>query len=63
MHVHQVLVLIHEEKQQNRNIISMLYAVITRQDYSVPQVENLKLYHGAMRTLEQLAEALCDTHH
>lgn len=60
MHVHQVLALIHEEKQQNRQLITVMYAVATRQNNNVPQVERLRLYQGAMRTLELLAGALPD---
>ena len=60
MHVHQVLALIHEEKQQNRHLITVMYAVATRHNKGMTQPDRLALYLGAMKGLEQLAEALCD---
>ena len=60
MHVHQVLALIHEEKQQNRHLITVMYAAATRQNNGMSQADRLKLYQGAMRGLELLAGALCD---
>lgn len=58
MPIHALLALIHEAKQQDGTIVSMLYATVGREFRNKSTTQRLDFYKQSMQALETLSSAM-----
>ncbi|WP_065647722.1 hypothetical protein [Pantoea eucrina] len=58
MPLHEVLKLIHDSKQQNRTVSSVLFTTFTRSMKNASAMQRVKEYGICMHVLEELSGAL-----